>query len=167
MRSLLIISLMVFGCGTGTPRVAGSEGGKGNTKMDNRNVDVNLVVTVAAAEVRATLTFVNDSTKDVYLDPSMACVDGRIRNKVFRITSHDQAVPYLLPLAKRRAPDPKDLVRLAPGGRLNAEVRLDTAYGFFPGKHDYEAVYDAFHDQPGSDDLYELTSNEARFSVTR
>lgn len=135
--------------------------------MSESAVDVNLAVSVAGSRVMATLVFRNTSDKVVFLDPLMACLDGRVRHKVFRIQSGRQTVPYLPPLAKRRAPDPKDFVRLLAGASLKAEARLDEAYGFFVGTHEYRAVYDAFHDQPESDDLYEFVSNEVVFTVTK
>ncbi len=129
-------------------------------------ISVELSVAAEGPAVTAKLTFRNRSAKDVFLDPLMGCLDGKVRHKVFRIESAGKAVPYLLKMAKREATRPEDLVRLAGGGSLEIRARLDEAYGFFPGTHEYRAVYDAFHNQPGGDaPLYELVSNTATFTV--
>jgi len=131
-----------------------------------KGASVALAVHVSGPSVVATLVFENHSDGDVYLDRRNACAAGVIENDVFEIRAGRRRVSYLGALAKRRPPTPDDFIRLGAGQTFTTEVKLERAYGFLKGRHEYEARYVAIHQYP-SRPLLELQSNPERFSFRK
>jgi peptidyl-Lys metalloendopeptidase len=126
-------------------------------------IKVTLEVSVAGGNVSATLTFKNVSTVPAFVDKLRGCLDGRIKVNVFAVTSGGKPVKFTLPMAKRRAPGPEDFLRLGPGESATTTVRLNEAYRFLLGSHNYVVRYEAFHDNPSGEELHQLISNEVSF----
>jgi hypothetical protein len=131
-------------------------------------VSLELAIDTSKGIVCATLTFTNASDEDVFLEKVNGCINGTIRNNVFRVISEVEKVPYIGLYAKRNAPGPDGFFCLAAGASYSATVKLSEVYGFFPGWHSYRVRYVAAHpriDRPG--EHWELSSSECRFSFTR
>ena len=131
-------------------------------------VSLQLTINTSKGIVTATLIYCNPSSEDVFIEKVNGCINGTIRNNVFRILSEVDKVPYLGLYAKRKDPGPDGFYRLAPGASYSVTVPLSDAYGFFPGWHAYRVRYVASHpriDRPG--ELWELASTECRFSYAK
>ena len=60
---------------------------------------------------------------------------------VFRVIPlGGEALPYLGPMVKRKAPEGEEYVRLAPGGEASEEVDLAAAYELTPGRYSVSFV---------------------------
>jgi len=129
------------------------------------SVHVTLLIQAVGRVVIASLAYENLSHSAVYLNKINGCLSGELQNDVFVIMSGGRRLRYLLPLVKRRAPGPLDVVKLEAGRQLHARVRLDRAYGFFPGSRTYRAYYEGFHSDPNGGTLLDLKSNEVSFAA--
>jgi hypothetical protein len=145
-----------------SPAVSSAEAA---TISEGKEVDVSLSVNVSGKIVEATLVFLNRGTTDVFIDRWNACLkEGGIKNDVFKISYSGGTLKYIGTLAKRQL-SPEDSVRLGPGERITAKVRLDQAYAFPPGRHEYRAKYAAYHQSTNVEQILELKSNDAKFSA--
>jgi hypothetical protein len=136
------------------------------TIMTPNQIDVKLEIAADENKATATLTYTNTSSTDAYLDKINGCVNGSIKNHVFRISSEGKEIEYIGILAKRKDPGPDDFVKLPPKGVLMARVNLNEAYEFFSGAHEYKAHYFALHSFPDRPGYSKLKSNEVVFSLT-
>ena len=132
------------------------------------SVSVQLAVVAGEGNVTATLTFMNSSAEDVFLEKVNACINGTIRNNVFQVVSDIDRVPYIGIFAKRAMPGPDGFFRLAAGACHKVRVHLNDAYGFFPGWHAYRIHYVAKHPYiHRPDETWELKSDECAFSFAK
>lgn len=136
-------------------------------KAATETLAVDLSVDVLGKRPRASLTFVNGTAHNVFLEKVNACVSGKIENDVFQITSNGVPLRYVGMLAKRNPPGPQDFVKIVPGQKLISVVFLDDAYEFLQGQHSYTARYSALHDYPDKPDYFELSSEDFTFTLSR
>lgn len=143
---------------------------KHDTRKNKMNVTVvkaHLDVNTTGAEVNATLTFTNVSTRDAYLNRVNGCLQDKIQNNVFTIKSGEQIIQYTLPLAKRKDDGENDVVKIAPGQVIVTHLKLSSAYAFLTDKHTYTAIYEGLHYEPKRDNLLDLVSNKVSFVLNK
>jgi hypothetical protein len=128
-------------------------------------VGARLKVETRGSEAVARLIFFNKTDGLVVLDKFRAVLDGKLRSKVFTISTERSLVRYTGILVKRE-PRPEDLVQLRSGQTIETRVPLNSSYAFLAGTHVYTIRYEAFHPDPAAQDLREIRSNDASFKLT-
>ena len=134
------------------------------TSDTSAKISATLSARAVPGGVEAHLRFENRGASVGFLYRINACVDGRILNDVFVLTSKGVRMAYTGKLAKRRRPILEDYLELRAGQTAEATVRLDQGYRFLEGPHAYALRYEAIHQYPDNDDYFELVSNEALFT---
>lgn len=112
-------------------------------------------------EMWTTMTFTNQSSKPIYLNKIDICLDGKLLNKVFQIQEKGKPLDYTGVLVKRRTPTADDFVILQPRKSITTKTRLDKAYAFRPGKHQYTIRYSHYHGSPQSESTLNLFESAA------
>jgi hypothetical protein len=135
--------------------------------MSGDLVQVALAVAIRGPAVEATLTFTNPTSRSIYVEKAKAVPGARVESDVFEIDLDGETIPFRGPYAKRPPPGPGEFAEIAPHGELRSTVRLDEAYQFPRGSHEYRAAYSAINSIRGEQDLFEMRSNEVRFHYTR
>jgi peptidyl-Lys metalloendopeptidase len=119
----------------------------------------------APAGLRVSLTFRNPNTVAMRLWKGFTPPDGKPTGAWFQIRTADgRPVPYIGPLAKRRAPDATEFHVLSPGDVRTATMNLIDQYELPRGKPltiRFEAYDPAIDDQP----LSLLVSNEVQATL--
>ncbi len=118
-------------------------------------------------EMWATMTFTNQSGQPIYLNKIDICFDGKLLNNVFQIQKKGKPLDYTGVLVKRRTPTAADFVLLQPRKSITTKTRLDKAYAFQPGKHQYTIQYSHYHGSPKNEStLNQFTSAAFPFVYT-
>lgn len=164
-----LITLLLLVCFFGCRNISSKEG---EIMLENKTVnlsqiEVKLDISIAEKDVKAVLIFTNTSSTDAYVERINGCLDGNIKNNVFKITADNQKIDYIGILAKRRPPEPNDFVKLQPNEQINTQVKLNEAYEFLPGTHKYQVFYTAYHSFPDRDDIVKLESNKVDFTYNK
>jgi hypothetical protein len=128
-------------------------------------VDVQLSVNSTNGHVIAHLRFTNSSKKPVHLLKWMLCVNGHAQADVFSVKFDNRGVARRRIMGKYSS-RPEDYIVLKPNASLETDAAIDEDYELPGGKHDYSIQYDAYLGMPPDEDLYNVKSNEVRFSFT-
>ena len=129
---------------------------------------VSLALTPERKDVRATLSFTNVSSHDVYLDKVSACADGKIGDDLFHILADGQPVPFSGKKTKRRSdPGPRQFIKLVPGENVIERATLNRSYRFPSGTHTYSVTYTGSHLYPARLQSLTLSSNEESLTTAR
>ncbi len=111
----------------------------------NFKINVNLETMVVGSEVEAILTFANLGPETAAIEKRHIFTDGKIDNNVFEITSEGKKIPYTGISEKNKPSGHNDYVNVLPGKSLTSTVKLNGAYDFLPGIHNYEIKYLAYN----------------------
>ena len=113
-------------------------------------VTVTLAVSTSGHGLQANLSFLNVSSKPVYLDKISGCLDGKIGDNVFYVATDGQQIPYIGRKTPRRSPPgPRQFTELLAGENTGTAVDLGRSYRLLPGTHTYTVTYAAAHTYPG------------------
>lgn len=164
----IIISLLVFtcpGCSFGN-NIHNETTVRKGIRMESKQVEIKLIISVFENSVIATLSFYNISHQDIYLEKVNACLIGRVENDVFYITSAGNQISYLGPFSKAAPPGPNDVVKLSIGETISTSIDLCKAYDIHKSGKDYRVTYSAYHSSPDTITpitLLKAVSNDAGF----
>lgn len=117
--------------------------------------------------VYAQITIHNMSDTISYLDPWY--IEPPLQaNAAFHIEDENQKeISWKLRMVKRMATPDSELIKIGAHANKTVELRLDDAYAFLPGSHQYTVFYSAYHRQPAKiDKLLLAKSNMVSFTYT-
>jgi peptidyl-Lys metalloendopeptidase len=140
-----------------------------STVLAQRPPQQALTVEIAAepldrAGIRVALSFRNPNAVPMRLWMGFTPRDGNPRGDWFRISADGQPVPYIGPLAKRRAPDAGEFQLLPPGEKRVATMNLVGLYDL-PRRRQLTVRFEAYDPSIGDQPLSLLVSNEARITL--
>ncbi len=131
-------------------------------------ITVTLAVSPNGHDLQATLNFMNASAKPVYLDKISSCLDGKIGDNVFYVTTDGQQVPFSGRKTPRPLhPGPRQFTVLSSGETKQAVVNLGRSYRLLPGTHTYTVTYSAAHTYPGQFQSLYLHSTPVPCALSR
>lgn len=129
------------------------------------------IVAELSIEVRdggafAVVTFANCGGRVAALNRITAGLSGNLEASVFIIEGEGGDVrPYTGPLIRRKGFPSRDFLRLSPGAKVVAMVRLDAYYEFPPVASTSSVRYRAIHEEPGRrGHFWDVESNTVTFT---
>ena len=127
-------------------------------------VTVTLAASPAGRDLQVAVSFLNTSFQPVYLNNVSACLDGKIGDSVFYVTTEGQQVPFVGRKTSRpSSPGPRQFTVLPAGETKRVTVNLGRSYRLLPGTHTYTVTYSAVHTYPGR---FKLLLNSVPVSCT-
>lgn len=133
--------------------------------MDKEVIEVTQSVDVAPMSVVVTLHMVNRSDKPVLLERFGN--DLHPTRQEFEITSNGTEIDYIGPMMKRRPYTKEDFFALEPGKEYTRKTRIDQAYDFLKGTHEYTMVYWYLQFDEANADTSAHPSAPVKFVLTR
>ncbi len=132
------------------------------------NPEISLKVDTSNERAIVHVVWKNHSQTDTYLfDPWQVFRDNMMEGSLLQIAEDGRKVQFLDPVAKRRASEEKDLVRLEPGQKLEGEQDTTGKYDFAPGTHTYTLQYAAFLQVSSPEKYVEVRSQPISFTLTK
>jgi peptidyl-Lys metalloendopeptidase len=117
-----------------------------------------------SAGLRVSLSFRNPNAVPMRLWMGFSPPDGNPRSDWFRISADGRQVPYIGPLAKRRAPGAEEFQVLSPGEVRTATMTLIGFYDL-PRRRLLTIRFEAYDPSIGDQPLSLLVSNEVRITL--
>lgn len=106
----------------------------------NDTVEVIQAVDADADRLAVSLRMTNRSSAPVLVE-HVDWLEATPLRQEFEITSEGQDIPYVGIMVKRAPYTREDFVALQPGQELVRRTRIDQAYEFLQGEHEYEIVH--------------------------